>query len=559
MNKRINIWLIPTVFCCILLLKMLIFSVHNWGLEARDPLSFHLMKLSAALFICSAAFFFKNKLWTIPFSFVFDFWIIANQVYLRSNNLCFDGYSSTLIQNLSGYGSGILGLFEWFDPLYVGISVLFSIFVLFFNGKKRRIKSPVAGIAVLAASIIIGWFGMLSLNRYVDKEVRCMNPFSSKMHEIFFFINDYCHSISLPHLLVYDLADVVRIKTDSMYDVDISFSEEEKSLLGQIFNPAAVADFETYRDTVVILLIESLENWAVNPDIMPNTSRFVTQEHVFYAPNLHPQIMAGTSSDGQFIINSGLLPIDRGAVCFTYPHQRYPSIASKADGKAITLIPHPDKVWNQKEMSVAQGYETTVQIGETDDIVFNSVLHAVQSGYQVVQSLTVSSHVPFSVGALYSHLQTPSSMYPLMSAYVKCMNYTDEKLDIIFRETCEGGLLHNATVIITGDHTIFYHDVRQRYARYCDREGLDYSVKDNVCPLIIYSPHIEGNYRNDELCWQMDIYPTVMNLLGNPDKSWKGLGKNLIGRDGKERCVSVDDAIVLGNKIIRNNIFSEIK
>jgi len=554
MSKRFNTWFIPAVFFCICLLKILLFTLHNWDLPDEGLLSYFLLKISAALAICCVAFFFKNKIWTVVFSFVFDFWIVANQVYLRSNHLCFDGYSSTLVKNLKGFGGGVFGLFEWFDLTYVVLSVALCVVVSLMG--KASAKNGKIGLYVAFASLLTGFFGMLSFNGLTEERNKCFNPFSYKMHEVVISINDYCNSVSIAHLFIYDMYDFARILTGMTVDIDVSLSDNDKILTSKISHPELVSSRFQFTDTVVVLLIESLENWAIHPEIMPNTVQFLEREHIFYAGKVRPQIAAGTSSDGQFLVNSGLTPIDRGAICFTFPKQKYPSIAKNAAGEAITLIPHSDVVWNQKEMSFAEGYGTTRQITEEDDVVFNSTIAAVKEGYQVVQALTMSSHVPFSFGERRSHLWTPFLMPSLMSAYLKCMNYTDENLAIIYEATKEGGPLHNATIVITGDHTIFYKDKRSYFERYCRKNNLGYAVEEEVCPLIIYSPHISGNIRYEEICWQMDIYPTVMALLGNPDPTWKGLGMDLIGE--KERTVPADEVMRLGNKLIRNDFFSDL-
>ena len=556
-KNRLHIFLLPALFFAALLAKMLYFTAHNWSLApvAAQP-GFYLLKMAAALAFCALAFFFRSKIWTIVFSFFFDFWIVANQVYLRSNYLCFDGYSVTLAKNLDGYASGILGLFDWSDIVYVAITVVYAVCVILF-GRRRSIADWRAGVASGVLAVLLNFVGMLCINRGLEGGDRCLNPFSSKMHDIYLHINDYACNISVAHLFIYDVADVVRLWTGTSADVDLSFSEDEEAVLNQIYIPENEHLNKAYTDTVVILLIESMENWAVHPDIMPNTAEFVSGEHVLYADKVRIQIMAGTSSDGQFIINTGLLPIDRGALAFTFPEQRYPSIASCAAGEAVTLIPHPDAVWNQKQMSPAEGYSRTVQIDEPDDVVFGSALEAVRGGAQVVQTLTVSSHVPFNYGSHRSALKTPLLMPVLLSSYIKCMNYTDENLEMIYRETREGGLLHNATVVITGDHTIFYKDKRHLYQGYCREAGLDYRVDEPYCPLIIYSPAIERNTRIEEECWQMDIYPTVMGLLGNPDKSWKGLGRDLSDSASAGRFENIEDARRLGNKIVRRDIFSQ--
>ncbi len=544
------------LFFLAIVTDIMIFTLHNWpGLPER-VLPFLLHKISAALFLAGLALLFRRKGWTVVFLVFLSAWICANQIYLRSNGLCFDGYSSTLIRNLKGFESGTLSFFEWFDLWYLAVPVVYAAFFPFI---RRGVgANPLRALVLVLISILSGWSGMALVNRDLVEEERCGNPFGSGMHRVFPYINDYCREVSVVHLFIYDVSDVVRINISK----DISFNTEylpgEEEDLARFFHPGLKDGRGTFRDTVVILLVESLESWAVNKDFMPNLEKFIHGDNVLFANRVKPQILAGTSSDGQFIVNSGLLPIDHGALCFTYPRQTYPSIASNAAGKSVTLVPHSDEVWNQKEMSKAEGYQSTVQIGVSDEEVFGSVLEYVGNGYQVVQTLTVSSHVPFSYGAERSTLKTSPGMPLMMSNYVKCMNYTDRNIGAILSQTGEDGLLHNATIVITGDHTIFFKDRRKSLLKYCGREGLSYSVGEPYCPLIIYSPHIKGNVKVEEECYQMDVYPTVMALLGNPDPVWDGFGIDLSNPESRRR-VTADRAMRLGNKAVRNDLFKDMR
>ena len=549
-------WLVPGLFFLAMLADILIFTLHNWPYAPSRPVSYLLLKISACLFFTGIAYLFKNRKWTVVFLLLFSFWICSNQVYIRSNGLCFDGYSSTLMGNLKGFGGGIMGLFEWFDLWYLAVPVIYAA-AAFLLGIKSS-SSSLRALITFALCLAAHFPGMAMVNRAVPEENRCFNPFSAKMHNVFPYINDYCREVSVAHLFIYDMSDVVRILRNDERNLDATFRPDEMEDMAMLYHPELKGERKPISDTVIILLIESLESWAVHKDIMPNLEAFTHRDNVLYSSSLKPQILAGTSSDGQFIINTGILPIDHGAICFTYPEQAYPSIAAGSEGNAVMIIPHSDKVWNQKQMSLAEGYGTTVQVGENDDEIFGSVLEYVGKGFRTVQALTLSSHVPFTAGAARSSLQTPQDMPLLMANYVKCMNYTDENMQAILAQTEDGGLLHNATIVITGDHTIFYRDKRKSMKRYCSRTGLPYRVEDPYCPLIIYSPHIMGNRQVEGECCQMDIYPTVMGILGNPDPVWNGFGINLAD-DGAVRKVSEDRAMRLGNKSVRNNFFKDCR
>ena len=61
----------------------------------------------------------------------------------------------------------------------------------------------------------------------------------------------------------------------------------------------------------------------------------------------------------------------------------------------------------------------------------------------------------------------------------------------------------------------------------------------------------------------MDIYPTVLSLLGCSDYYWKGLGINILNEYQNDnldiRTITEENAFILSDKLIRNNFFNQNK
>ena len=117
-------------------------------------------------------------------------------------------------------------------------------------------------------------------------------------------------------------------------------------------------------------------------------------------------------------------------------------------------------------------------------------------------------------------------------------------------------LLDSTTILITGDHTIFHKERRDKFSHYCEENNLDYGVDKEFCPLIIYSRNIPNQYQCFDDAYQMDAYPTLLNVLGYNDYYWKGFGVNLLDSVARNnRPISEQEAFVLSDKIIRANWF----
>ena len=324
---------------------------------------------------------------------------------------------------------------------------------------------------------------------------------------------------------------------------------------------------------LIIVLLESLENWVLTPEIMPNLYRLTTNEHVFYANKIHTQIVGAPSADGQLIVNTGLLPINAGGTCMHYDRNTYPAIMKLAPDSAICLLPHDTCVWNQTHMSPAYGYDSTIIYCDIDTILFRKLDSLVDHGYKYIQCITQSTHAPF-VNEKYSSLALPKTMPWVMYNFIRGFNALDDGLAYFVQKIETDTALQNYTIVITGDHRILHREKRQQMQRYADRWRNQYTdtdhkwiasltPMDDCLPLIIYSPKISNNPHYTEDCYQMDIYPTYQSLLGVEDYRWHGFGINLLDEPNDVSCegsqqkrpITEDEAFPLSDRLIRNNYF----
>lgn len=91
--------------------------------------------------------------------------------------------------------------------------------------------------------------------------------------------------------------------------------------------------------------VESFQAWVVGAsingqEVTPFLNRL--RRESLYFPNLFDQSGQGRSSDGEFITLNSLLALDRGAVSFRRPHNRFLALPSvlRANGYT-TLSAHP--------------------------------------------------------------------------------------------------------------------------------------------------------------------------------------------------------------------------
>ena len=168
--------------------------------------------------------------------------------------------------------------------------------------------------------------------------------------------------------------------------------------------------------------------------------------------------------------------------------------------------------------------------------------------------ITVDSHVPFAHGSTYPK-HVVEGMPNFMSAYLNCLAYTDSCIGELLNAIQDSPLADNTTIVISGDHTIF-RSQNTEMDRFAKENGIPMQTGHTFTPLIIYSPEIEGNIQVTDTCYQMDIFPTILHLIGAEDYYWHGFGVNLLDSAARNnRPCTEQEAYRLSDLIIRSDYF----
>ena len=562
-------WLVFGLFAILIFAQTMLFdhfAFRELDLQPsfQNRLAMILSKLAAAIFCASWTFVLRDKRWLLVLSLILDTWFVANLIYMRNNHILLDAEAFNMSANLHGYFWSVLIYVEWIDLLFYALTGLFGTFFLFTTRSNRSWKGWLG--ALLAAVVLhIG-----SEAIYVNHKQKTTN--TEQKYEMLPFIREHREPVygshfpttvantSVPYSPIYISSDYYLMIKDIQPDRPLS--PHDYAMMAQLDNGE---DSAQLNGPLIIVLLESLENWVVTPQIMPNLYRLTQNDHVFYANRIHTQIVGAPSADGQMIVNTGLLPINAGGTCLHYADNTYPGIMKLAPKPTVCLLPHDTCVWNQTKMSPAYGYDSTICYCDIDTILFQKLDSLVDEGHEYIQCITQSTHAPF-INEKYSRLDLPKSMPWVMYNFIRGFNALDDGLGYFIRKIETDPKLQNYTIVITGDHRILHHEKRQQMQRYARRVGrrhagkpfawvADLTPTDDCLPLIIYSPKIKGNPRYTNDCYQMDIYPTYRSLLGVEDYRWHGFGINLMDSTQK-RAITEDDAYPLSDKLIRNNYFS---
>lgn len=598
-------WVVFTVFASTIFVKCVLFhwdAFHSILISSlwKDTLSFYkfyMAKLLMPLFISSFIFLTRSYWWTIVVSFLIDIWSIANLIYFKTYDAFLSVDDMLLIGNMNGAWSSITAYFDWCMAVMILLTMLWGVVCFLFHTIKT--KTQLRKFSLLILTIII----VAYINNYFTYDIKFWSGKSKEeaallaeeTNEWISFVNAHggnelrygSYFTYIPFVYVYGLSiDGTAIKTDFMeqyirqqsiisdfiainiyYIFHKSFTGDIISLTKEevkMIQPFVVSDNISHspQNNLIVILVESLEDWPLHhtiesQTIAPCLNKLTQQENILYCNKIKCQTLGGNSADGQMIVNTGLLPIQNGVACMHYGNNVYPNFAHFYPN-SVLVNPWP-KIWNQDTMSVRYSYIKKIEPESEqweDEQVLNTSIDYLQNAESAtcLFAITVSTHAPFN-RVRNSKIQT--SAPAILNRYMQCLNYTDSCIgafmDLIFKDS----LLSQSTIVITSDHTIFKSSMLKDFADYAKEQNLSIVSGENFCPLIIYSPKIQKNLQITDTCYQMDIYPTIMHLIGCEDYYWKGFGVNLLDSVARHnRPITEKEAYELSDKLIRSNYFS---
>lgn len=535
-----------SIFALILFIKCVLFNWYAFQQVLISSLwtnsaafwGFYLPKIAMSVGVALFVLLCSRKWVAVTLFFIIDIWIIINLMYIRSYGMVIDAFSITMIDNLSGFESSLPLYLRWSDILFPLLTLLFvPLSICSHIHRARRILIACIGLLLSMAYEYIGQYSYMRAHSTYDG---CT---ISNFHWRLFSrdTRQYLYGMELTyptqqtsilHTIGYDIADLIQYYNEKFHPYQLT--KYEKSQISQFYKDEASDTIRSNSGPLIIVIVESFENWVFTPSIMPNLTAFCNNHNVLYANRVQSQVRGGMSADGQMLINTGLLPTLEGAACYRFPRNGYPGIMRHLDGKSAALVPHNVDVWNQSIMSQAYGYDTTAQVSAVDTVLFREVLKYLHNGYTNVQTLTMSTHSPFTSGAVLSAYEVDEDMPELRKNYVKAFNTLDNGLRILLEAMDTDSALQDATLLVTGDHIIW--------------------SEPTCCPLIIYSPKFTSSIVYSAPCYQMDIYPTLVDLLGLEPK-WQGFGISLLKKN--DRTISPERALELSDKMHRANYFAQ--
>lgn len=312
---------------------------------------------------------------------------------------------------------------------------------------------------------------------------------------------------------------------------ELTINQQISTLLNKQIEPTDNIFSGIFADKNLLLIeAESLNNLAIDPILTPTLYR-LKHNGLFFSGYNSP-LLAGSTSDTEFMVNTSLLPSNNGKITFNaYAGNNYPVTLANTftNNGYFSMASHNNYgiYYNRSEMLPKLGYTFYDAIGlEAQDNVEDSYVidHIKWIMYEYKNYfsfwITFNGHQPYSIDTLTEDMSKyyeivnqnyPSILEEEKIYFAKNMDL-DRGLASLLKDYQKNDILSDLVIIIYGDHFpkgLF--ETKENYRSYCENNGISFEICFNT-PLIIWSnDEISGTI--EKTSSPLDIAPTIYDLF----------------------------------------------
>ena len=283
---------------------------------------------------------------------------------------------------------------------------------------------------------------------------------------------------------------------------------------------------------IIFILVESYMSFVSdmkynNNEITPFLNSLKRDSNVYYNGLMRENVTIGESSDGQFIYMTGLLPLRSIITVSKARNITLPGLPYALKKNSQMVIPTIASLWNQNEMCHKYGINQLYTSDDfmkgvfpqlNDDQIFQFAIQQDSSLSQPFFSiiLTMSMHQPYTMQIDSSFPIDDSTISKDLACYLNVCHYTDNQIRKYFEHLKQIGLYDNRLIIIAADHPVHNTDFG--------------GVSKHIPFYLVNVPEDVLKKLWGGECNQIDVYPTLLDLLGI-ESDWYGLGCSLLSSD----------------------------
>ncbi|HDR3491988.1 LTA synthase family protein [Bacillus wiedmannii] len=329
---------------------------------------------------------------------------------------------------------------------------------------------------------------------------------------------------------------------------------------------------------VIVVTLESLQTFLIGAsvngqEVTPFLNEFINES--YYFDNFFHQTGQGKTSDSEFLIDTSLYPLNRGAVFFTHGNNDYtatPEILRQQGYFTSVFHANNATFWNRNIMYSALGYdryyneldykitpETNLNWGLKDIEYFDQSVDILKTVDQpfYARFLTLTNHYPFTYDEDTKFIEPYNSGNGVFDRYIVTARYLDESIKKFIERLKAEGMYDDSIIVLYGDHYGISEKHNRAMAQFLEKDQITEFDTLNLqrTPLYIHMPGQTEGQTISKPTGQIDMKPTILNLLGIDTTNDIRFGHDMFSDEYTGFVVLRDGSFITDKYAYTNNTF----
>ena len=510
--------------------------------------------LPTAILLIGIGLFFKGRksYWImVIIDFLLSLWLFSNILYYRE----FSDFLSTSIIKTSGstsdnLGKSIAGITKgtdflvFLDVVIIVLLIAFKVFKIDVRRLKLKVSLLIEGLAV----VLIGTNLTMAQK---DRSGLLTRTFDNN------YIVKY---LGLNAFAVYD-----GVKTAQNNAIMAKANHSDLKTVQSYIKKNYIAPNPEYygvakNKNVLVIHLESFQQFLIDykwhgKEVTPNLNKLYHANDTISFDNFFNQVGQGKTSDAEMMLENSIFGLQSGSAMSSYgtsnTFESAPAIlGQKAGYTRAVMHGGAGSFWNRDNAYKSFGYDYFMPLsyyqnkkgyylgyGIKDKLFFDQSIkymeHLPQPFY--LKMITVTNHYPYDLDKKNQSIDKTDTGDKTVDGYVQTAHYLDQAIGELMSYLKKSGLEKNTLIMLYGDHYGISGNHHKASAQLLDKDS--FNNFDNLqfqrVPLMFHMPGLKGGI-NHTYGGEIDVRPTLFNLLGINDQNMIQFGHSLLAKNAPQ-------------------------
>lgn len=504
--------------------------------------------LPAALLLLGIGLFFKGRksYWIIiAIDLILSTWLFANILYYRE----FSNFLSLSIIKTSGstadnLGKSIVGITKISDfSTFLDVAVIIGLMaskVIKYDLRPLKLK-----FNLLLEGLAVALIGVNLMMAQKDRSGLLTRTFDNSYIVKYLGMNQYA---------VYDAFKTAQT-SEQMAKANVSdLSSVKKYLKVNYVKPNPEYTGVAKGKNVIVIHLESFQQFLIGykwkgKEVTPNLNKLYHSKNTLSFSNFYNQVGQGKTSDAEMMLENSLYGLQSGSAMSSYgtsnTFESAPAILNQAGGYT-TAVMHggAGSFWNRNNAYKQFGYHYFMPLsyyenkpkyyigyGLKDKIFLSQSIKYIERLPQpfYLKLITVTNHYPYDLDKKNQSIDPTDTGDETVDGYVQTAHYLDQAIGEFLQWMKKTGLDKKTILVLYGDHYGIsgnHHKASAELLKQDEFTNFD-NLKFQRVPLMFHMKGLKGGIK-DTYGGEIDVLPTLLNLLGINDKDTIQFGHDLL-------------------------------